>query len=370
MNAAAEKGVPAPDASVESAESAQSEDLPSAPRSREARAGAAPGGDPALRRAPALEPAAQPAASAEPGAPPRAVLHGPMTSVAASGAPAARSAPCDDREATPGPIGLLLHAPAEVARRCLNEEGLRSLTLAALGTLALGAAAFGGVVGSFRGGEQILYGAVKVPLAMFAALVVCVPAFSAIAASLGRPWPLRTIIALTVGAAGRAGLVLLAFAPVLWLAYDLGLGYHAAALAATGSYAMAGLAALGVLLRGLGDAKHRAVTAAAFVAVFLAAAGQTGWLLRPYLVRPQTEEVPFVRAREGSFADALYVSARSAIGIYDSEQVRSVATGDRWAVECPAESMPPEGWPPGSRCARAPHASDEIVYTPYDGAYR
>ncbi len=216
-----------------------------------------------------------------------------------------------------GPIGLLLRDPGEVARRCLEEEDLRPLTLAALAALVSGSAVFGGVVGSFRGGAQIAYAATKVPLAMVAALVVCVPAFHAIAASLGRAWPLRTVISLTVAAAGRAALVLLAFAPVLWLAFDLGLGYHAAALAAAGAYAIAGLAALGVLLRGLGDAKHKLTTALAFVLVFLAAAGQTGWMLRPYLVRPQTEDVPLVRAREGGFGDAIYGSSRSALGIYD-----------------------------------------------------
>src|SRR5690606_8325860 len=157
--------------------------------------------------------------------------------------------------------------PSEVARRCLDEEDLRALTLASLAALVLGAAVFGAVVGSFRGGVQIAYGATKVPLAMVAALVVCVPAFHAIAASLGRPWPLRTVIALTVTAAGRAALVLLAFAPVLWLAYDLGLGYHAAALAATLAYVLAGLGALGILLRGLGQGPHRLTTAAAFVLV-------------------------------------------------------------------------------------------------------
>ena len=80
-------------------------------------------------------------------------------------------------------LALLLRDPREVARRCLEEEGLKPLALASLGALAVGAAVFGGVVGSFRGGEQILYGAVKVPVAMLAALVICVPAFHGIAAS-------------------------------------------------------------------------------------------------------------------------------------------------------------------------------------------
>lgn len=283
----------------------------------------------------------------------------------------------DDSYAALGAVGILLRDPAEVARRCLEEEGLRGLTLAALSALALGAAVFGGVVGSFRGGEQILYGAVKVPLAMIFALVVCVPAFHAIAASLGRAWPLRTVIALTVTAAGRSALVLLAFAPVLWLAYDLGLGYHAAALAATGAYAMAGLAALGVILRGLGDGKHKLTTALAFVAVFLAAAGQTGWMLRPYLVRPRTEDVPFVRAREGGFADALVVSARSALGVYDHAREVSYEASDEWAhdtrmsIECDPVTRPANGWPPGSRCAPPPRDGlGGYSAPPQEGAYR
>lgn len=217
----------------------------------------------------------------------------------------------------PRPIGLLLRDPREVARRCLAEEGLRPLAAASLGALAVGAAVFGGVVGSFRGGSQIAFAASKMPLALVGALVLCVPAFHAVAAALGRAWPLRAVVALTLAAAGRAALVLLAFAPVLWLLFDLGLGYHAAALAAAGAYAVAGLAALGVILRGLGDGAHRLTTAVVFAALFLAAGGQTSWVLRPYLVRPRTEEAPFVRGVEGTFFDALVRSTRSSMGIYD-----------------------------------------------------
>ena len=219
------------------------------------------------------------------------------------------------------PVLLLLRDPGEVARRCLNEEGLKPLALASLAAVALGAAVFGGVVGSFRGDEQILFAALKIPVALLGALVICVPAFHAIAASLGRPWPLRTVIALTLAAAGRAALVLLATAPALWLVFDLGLGYHGSALLATAAYVLAGVAALGVLVRALGKSRHRLTTALAFVAVFMAAMGQTGWILRPYLVRPQTPEIPFLRELEGSFADAVYRSSRSAAGVYDRARV-------------------------------------------------
>lgn len=43
-------------------------------------------------------------------------------------------------------------------------------------------------------------------------------------------------------------------------------------------------------------------------------------ILRPYLVRPRTEHIPFVRAREGGFADALYMSSRSARNVYDEPE--------------------------------------------------
>ncbi|MBX3249067.1 MAG: hypothetical protein KF901_17950 [Myxococcales bacterium] len=213
-------------------------------------------------------------------------------------------------------LATILRDPAGAARRCLDEDRLRSLTLAALLALAFGAVVFGAVVGSYRGGIQLLFAGVKFPLSMVAALVLSVPAFHGVAAALGRPVSLRAMITLALVAAGRAGLALLAFAPVLWLAMDLGVGYHGAALAAVLAYALAGVAALGVLLRGLRAGRHRITTGLAFVAIFLAASGQTSWILRPYLVRPQSAEVPFVRSLEGDFLGATAVSLRSSLGIY------------------------------------------------------
>ncbi|WP_437668862.1 hypothetical protein [Sorangium sp. So ce131] len=216
-------------------------------------------------------------------------------------------------------LGRLLRAPAEIAASCREDRDLRAISLASLGAIGLGSAVFGGVVGSFRGREQILYAALKVPLAMMITLALCAPAFHALAAVLGRPWPLRSIVALALASAARSSLVLLAFAPALWLLIDAGLGYHDSALAASLAYALAGLAALGVLVRGIGAGDGRALTAAAFVAMFFAVGGQAAWILRPYLLRPRAEAIPFLRAREGSFADALITSGRSSLGLYDED---------------------------------------------------
>lgn len=216
-------------------------------------------------------------------------------------------------------LARLLRSPGEVAKACRDDDtDVATIASFSLGATILGAAAFGGVVGSFRGGHQIIYGAAKVPIAILATLCLAAPAFHAIAAVLGRPWPMRSIIALALASAGRSSLVLLAFAPALWLVYDFGMGYHSAAVCASIAYAIAGIAALSVLVRGLGDGPGRLTTAFAFMAVFFMVGGQTAWILRPYLVRPRTTSIPFLRDREGSFIESVVTSLASANGMYSS----------------------------------------------------
>lgn len=216
-------------------------------------------------------------------------------------------------------LNQLLRSPAAIAKNCRTDQDLRAIALTSLAAIVAGGMAFGGVIGSFRGGIQIFYGALKVPLAMVMTLAVCAPAFHALAAVLGRPWPMRSVISLVLAAAARSSLVLLAFTPALWLGIDWGLDYHKSAMVASMAYSLAGLAALGVLVRGIGKGQGQWLTTAAFIGMFFAVGGQTAWILRPYLLRPRTENIPFVRAREGGFADALLTASRSAAGIYDDE---------------------------------------------------
>ncbi|MFT3773427.1 MAG: hypothetical protein QM820_49250 [Minicystis sp.] len=233
-------------------------------------------------------------------------------------------------------LNRLLRSPDEIAAACREDRDVRAIAATSLIALAVGAAVFGGVIGSFRGGLQILYGAIKVPLAMTVTLALCVPAFHAIAAGLGRAFPIRSIVALALAAAGRAALVLLAVSPMLWLVFDRGIGYHSAALASAFAYAAAGAAAFSVMVRGLGEGQGRVLTALAFAAVFFAVGGQTSWILRPYLIRPRTwvaashhvQKIPFLRAYEGSFADSIYQSSRSARGIYDVPAIDRVHGSD------------------------------------------
>lgn len=212
-------------------------------------------------------------------------------------------------------IGEILRAPAAVARRCRAERDLPALVATALGVIALGSGVFGGVVGSMRGGTQIPFAAVKMPLVILVTLALCGPAFQVLAAVFGRPWSLRTVVSMVLSAGARASLVQLALAPALWLFIDCGASYHAVKLAAVIAYGLAGLAGLGVLMRGLGDGPGKSITFAAFVGLYLLAGGQTAWILRPYLGRPESKTVPFLtREKEGGLADAVWTSVGAVLG--------------------------------------------------------
>ncbi len=198
-------------------------------------------------------------------------------------------------EAAPSELGafeLLLREPGLAARRAL-EGGPASTTLArtALATLALGAVLFGAVLGSYRGELQPLYAGLKMPIALVGALVVTTPAVWSLGAASGRAWSLRAVTTLLLVAASRAALVLVALAPLVWLVIDLGAGYHFSALVATSVYALASLAALATLLRGVGSAGIGVVLCAALV--FASGLAQTSWALRPWLGRPAAPVAPF-----------------------------------------------------------------------------
>jgi len=210
----------------------------------------------------------------------------------------------------------LLRSPRAVAERSRAGGDLRPLFIASLSALVLGAGVFGATLATSRGGIQLLYSGVKLPLAMVATLLLVVPAFHAIAAGLGRPLSFSGMIGLTLAAAGRGALVLVALSPLIWLSFDRGLAYHPGVLLATACYGLAGLAALDLVLRGVGFDVRGVAIVGLFSGVLLVTGGQTAWMLRPFLGRPSATSVPFFRHRESSFLDALQQSSLSSVGVY------------------------------------------------------
>jgi hypothetical protein len=211
-------------------------------------------------------------------------------------------------------INRLLRAPQEVAQDCKNDRDVGPIAKNGLIAIAAGAAIFGAVVGSWHGGPQIAFAAFKMPTVMLATLILCAPAFYAVAAVFGRPWRFRAVVSLALVAGARFSLVLLAAAPALWLTINVGAPYHVIKLVAALAYALAGLAALTLLLRGLGDGQGKGLTIALFVGIFLMVGGQTAWILRPYLGTPgRTDIVLFTRDREGGLAVQLLRSVRELV---------------------------------------------------------
>ncbi|MBX3188276.1 MAG: hypothetical protein KF819_14755 [Labilithrix sp.] len=197
-------------------------------------------------------------------------------------------------------LSRILRSPADVARACRADRDVAAIARNALVTIVVSAALFGATVGSWRGGRQILFSAMKMPVGLVGTLALSIPAFYALAAVFGRPWPLRAVLSLALVGGARFSLSLLAMTPLLWLTIDFGAPYHAVKLVAVIAYALAGVSGLEVLVRGLGDGEGKRVTITLFVAIFTLLGAQNAWILRPYLGRPSDPEPPlFTREREG-----------------------------------------------------------------------
>lgn len=214
-------------------------------------------------------------------------------------------------------VALIVGSPAALAERCRREEDLRSLGLAAVGLLLVGCSAFGFLLGWTRSPLQAFYAGIKLPLAWLLTLVVCTPAYYALAAVSGESLRFRALCTAVLVATGRASAVLLGLLPVLWialcLASDDALDYHRLVGVAVILYAGSGLAALGVmrhLLRG-------GLLVAAAAALFLLVGGQSAWTFRPFVGRPADTHVPFLRPAEDTFLETLPRALRSATGDYD-----------------------------------------------------
>jgi hypothetical protein len=208
-------------------------------------------------------------------------------------------------------LNRILRAPAEVAKQCRSDRDVASIARTAIITLALAATAFGAAVGSWKGGKQIAFAAMKLPIGVLGTLALAAPAFYVLAAVFGRPWPLRPVLSLMLAAGARFSLVLLALTPPLWLTIDFGAPYDVIKLAATLAYGLAGLAGLEVIVRGLGDGAGKRMTIFLFVGVFMLIGAQNAWVLRPYLGSSGDPDVAlFTREREGGLVVQLLKSVQ------------------------------------------------------------
>jgi hypothetical protein len=189
-------------------------------------------------------------------------------------------------------------------------------------TIAAAMALFGAALGSYRGGVQIGYAAVKLPLVLLGTAALSAPALTAIGAALGRKSRLATDLALVMSSLAFGALLLAACTPLILLGRAMDASYHNMILATFVMFAGAGMASLWMVVRALGKDQGPGWRCAVFglCTVFVLVGGQLSWALRPYLVRPRTPEVPFLRAVEGSLFDAVNQTFHSSNGVYSRDE--------------------------------------------------
>jgi hypothetical protein len=217
------------------------------------------------------------------------------------------------------PVDTLARNPATALDQIDRQADPAALARGWVVTILVCAGAFGATLGFFRGAQQAVYAAVKLPLVILLTAAVLAPALTCLNAALRRPADLRKDLLLVLACLARASLVLSAEIPILWLGLSLDASYHTMVLAAVAACAVAGAAALWLLVRGLLRFRRGAiVTAVLLVSAFMVVGAQMTWVLRPYLARPRDADPPFLRALDGSFVESVVTSADSARGIYRS----------------------------------------------------
>lgn len=222
---------------------------------------------------------------------------------------------------TPRQLGVIddiLRNRQRLIERICRQEDLSTLARSLIIAIAVASAIFGAALGTYRGDVQILYAAFKLPLLMLLTAAICAPTLTAWNAALDRPASLRRDLALILASLALGGLVLVAQAPLLLLCSSMNASYHAVILLTFGCSAVAGLSSLSLLVRGVKAISPTRATSvvAALVVVVCMVGAQMSWTLRPYIVRPRTPEVPFIRSVEGNLLESVLTSWQSMQGNY------------------------------------------------------
>ena len=216
----------------------------------------------------------------------------------------------------------VLRDPRAVVERSADPAQLRELIPTLLGITLAGAALFGVVVGSYRGGLQIPFAALKMPLLIWIPVMLTLPVTHALwrAGEVEVSWQHTTMAGLV--AMARTSVLAAATGPVLWLLYSLHPGYHLSVLILAGTLVVIGLPGLSVLASTMPTGgKRRGLAMLGSLLVLGLCTMQTGWLLRPFIARP-TAEVTLLRPIEDDIFSSLGASTGAAVGVYDQDWSR------------------------------------------------
>lgn len=236
------------------------------------------------------------------------------------------AAEADTRDEAPDPprpplLGLalvdgLLRDQRRVLDRIDRGEALGDLVRTCVLTIAASTAVLGAAIGAQRGGLQIAFAAVKLPLVLLLTAGLVTPALSALDQVVGVRGDLRRDLAGVLAALALAGLLMAATAPIVLMG-GAALGYHDTILLLVACCGVGGLGGLMFFGRALlRRGGRRRLTGLVFLGLSAVVGSQMAWTLRPWVVRPQSPEVIFVRSLEGNFLESVRGSVDSARGIY------------------------------------------------------
>jgi hypothetical protein len=216
---------------------------------------------------------------------------------------------------------LLRDRPAMIAR-IQSGTDLAAIMRTMCVTIAVTMAIVGAALGSYRGGIQIAFAAIKLPLVLLGTAALSAPVLSAIGSALGRRSRVAVDLALVMAALAFGSLLLAACTPLVVLGRAMELPYHRMILLVVFMFSMAGLASLRTLIGALATeaAPGWRTSMLGLCTVFALVGGQLAWSLRPYLVRPRAQDIVFVREVEGSLFDAIGTVIESAQGNYSRSE--------------------------------------------------
>ncbi len=219
-------------------------------------------------------------------------------------------------------IDQLLRDRSGLLDRIESGRDLAGLARTMILTIFAAAAVFGAGLGLYRGGVQIASAAVKLPLVILLTAALVTPALSALRHVVDGTTQIRRDLALVLSCLALGTLVLAALAPVVMLAVSWGAFYHTIIIFTVGCCIVGGGIGLSLFVRGTRAASKGSQALIVVTALLLVGlvGAQMSWTLRPWVVRPRTEEVPIVRSLEGSFIDAVIVTSTSARGVYSREE--------------------------------------------------
>jgi hypothetical protein len=211
--------------------------------------------------------------------------------------------------------GTLLRSPRDLVEGP-QRRPIAELIPALLVVATLSAVLFGLVVGSYRGGAQYVFAAIKMPMLFLLPLLVGLPAVWSLHVACGGAVRYERVVVAALVGMGRAALLAAAAGPALWLAYSVHVDYHLAIMAMAGVLVVAGVIGMVTMLQCLPPLQGVARwTHLVSVAVLGAVLAQSGWMLRPFIARPRAD-VAFLRPIESDVFSSLLASSRSARGDY------------------------------------------------------